>query len=377
MYTPSPIPQDTNQLSNFLSLELNNISNANFDWSKITSGKPTTVEGYGITNAARTDAVPTFAGGVSGDAGGRLYLNKSDTNGLSGNTTVDTYQTRFRVFEAVSGTRGFYVDLTACSNGAGTNLLTPDWANITGKPTSPTSGNWFSSGYPIINSSGVLEIGRYIDFHSTNASTADYTYRLDNSSDGVLTASGALSTGGNITCGGVIYPNESSGQMFVNTSGSKGLEVKGAGGATDAAYISFHRPGSYALHFGLATNNKLSVGGWSMGSAQYEIFHQGNIPSYFPKSASSNGYQELPTGIVIQWGVGTSSGTTHSNAVVTLPTSVSTAVYSATATIAGTGSGAFLIQVSSSTTSSITFTVSNGGGSYLSGIGFRWIAICY
>jgi hypothetical protein len=43
-----------------------------------------------------------------------------------------------------------------------------------------------------------------------------------------------------------------------------------------ACYMNFHRPGAYAVRFGLDTDNKLKVGGWSMGAASYEILHTGN-----------------------------------------------------------------------------------------------------
>ena len=42
----------------------------------------------------------------------------------------------------------------------------------------PASGNWFR-GVPYVSSGGVMEIGRYIDFHPTNANTSDYTKRID------------------------------------------------------------------------------------------------------------------------------------------------------------------------------------------------------
>jgi hypothetical protein len=44
----------------------------------------------------------------------------------------------------------------------------------------------------------------------------------------------------------------------------------------NAAYMTFHRPGRYAVRFGLDTDNKLKVGGWSMSGA-YEIWHDGNV----------------------------------------------------------------------------------------------------
>ena len=40
------------------------------------------------------------------------------------------------------------------------------------------SGDWFSGGMPIVSTDGVLEIGKYIDFHNKDTSTNDYDVRL-------------------------------------------------------------------------------------------------------------------------------------------------------------------------------------------------------
>lgn len=61
----------------------------------------------------------------------------------------------------------------------------------------PKSGDWFSGGMPIINNDGVMEIGKYIDFHNTDASTNDYDVRLQANTSGpcelnLPTASGTL-----------------------------------------------------------------------------------------------------------------------------------------------------------------------------------------
>lgn len=42
----------------------------------------------------------------------------------------------------------------------------------------PASGAWFI-GVPSISANGVIEIGRYIDFHSTNTTAKDYSVRID------------------------------------------------------------------------------------------------------------------------------------------------------------------------------------------------------
>ncbi|TIW97780.1 hypothetical protein [Mesorhizobium sp.] len=62
--------------------------------------------------------------------------------------------------------------------------------------------------------------------------------------------------------------------MNVATGSLGEVEVRGNG--TGAAMQAFHRAGAFAAYFGLDTDNKWKVGGWSMGAAAYEIVHMGN-----------------------------------------------------------------------------------------------------
>jgi len=48
-----------------------------------------------------------------------------------------------------------------------------------------------------------------------------------------------------------------------------------------AAGMSFHRPGQYAINFGLDTDNQLRVGGWSRGGS-HVVLDSGNYNSYVP-----------------------------------------------------------------------------------------------
>lgn len=59
--------------------------------------------------------------------------------------------------------------------------------------TAPASGAYWST-VPPVNSSGVMEIGRYLDFHATAASTNNYDLRLDASSTSLLTLLSAAGT---------------------------------------------------------------------------------------------------------------------------------------------------------------------------------------
>ena len=56
----------------------------------------------------------------------------------------------------------------------------PIYINSSSVPTqcdTPASGAYWA-GVPYVGSNGVMEIGKYIDFHGTNASTNDYDYRI-------------------------------------------------------------------------------------------------------------------------------------------------------------------------------------------------------
>jgi hypothetical protein len=67
---------------------------------------------------------------------------------------------------------------------------------------------------------------------------------------------------------------------IATATGSLGsIEIYNDGSGNDA-FMCFHTGGDFALYFGLdGGTNKLSVGGWSMGAASYEIYHAGNKPS--------------------------------------------------------------------------------------------------
>ena len=71
------------------------------------------------------------------------------------------------------------------------------------------------------------------------------------------------------------------------SSSQGGIEIYNNGAGNDA-FMSFHCGGDYAIYFGLdADNNKLSVGGWSMGANKYQIYHSGNPSPNTTYSAGS------------------------------------------------------------------------------------------
>ena len=56
---------------------------------------------------------------------------------------------------------------------------------------SPQSGDWWNNGYAKVQTDGVMEIGKYIDWHDTDAGTSDFSARLTNTG-AHLYASGRL-----------------------------------------------------------------------------------------------------------------------------------------------------------------------------------------
>ena len=73
----------------------------------------------------------------------------------------------------------------------------------------------------------------------------------------------------------------------VSYTGIGGPQIMGS--ASNAAMLSLHRAGAYAVNFGLDTDNQLKVGGWSMGNVSHTIMHSGNIGGQSVNYANSAG----------------------------------------------------------------------------------------
>ena len=129
----------------------------NLDWSKITTGKPTTLSGYGITDAQPLDADLSAIASVSGTSGilkktaadtwaldTNAYLTSNQNITISGDAS-GTGTTAIALTLANSGvTAGTYTKLTVDAKGRATvggslvaaDIPNLDWSKITtGKPT--------------------------------------------------------------------------------------------------------------------------------------------------------------------------------------------------------------------------------------------------
>ena len=101
----------------------------------------------------RQIAVSHLTGLLNGSFSGKDYAVKKDANN--------------KLYVSVPWENSTY------SAGTGLSL-----SGTTFSVKAPSSGAWFG-GTAFVASNGVMEIGRYIDFHPTDASTLDYNVRLD------------------------------------------------------------------------------------------------------------------------------------------------------------------------------------------------------
>lgn len=147
---------------------------------------------------------------------------------------------------------------------------------------------------PTIASNGVMEVGRYIDFHETSNDTSDYSYRLTSTSN-VLYTSGSLILGGN------------AGESWSNVTPLSGWQNFGSGNAVfgikrfgdlisvkgivtpttnQAANSSIYQlPSGYRPSTNRAMNCRAYIGG-AMTTVQVNINTDGNIR---PQVAISTG----------------------------------------------------------------------------------------
>jgi hypothetical protein len=113
------------------------------------------------------------------------------------NTGNNVHQPYFLTSAPLGGTSGegnialtSYTIWHSGNDGIGSGL---DADLLDGVQLASSSGLGQVWGYvPRVNTNGVMEVGRYIDFHSTSNSGVDNTFRIDNTASGNLTCSGTL-----------------------------------------------------------------------------------------------------------------------------------------------------------------------------------------
>ena len=154
-------------------------------------------------------------------------------------------------------------------------------------PYAATSHTHTASDLPTASTtvSGLVQLNNTINSTSTTqAATANAVktaYDLANHTHPYLP------TGSNGTTTGKLTVNRNATGSISTASALDQFEIVSSNSGSCSG-ISFHRSGIYAVNFGLDTDNKLKVGGWSMGTNSYEILHKGNESSI--NAGSVGGY---------------------------------------------------------------------------------------
>lgn len=145
----------------------------------------------------------TTTNGITIDTSKNFYPQTTNTGSVGTSTYVwkSMYATTF--YGALSGNASTATALT--SNAGGTT--TPIYFTG-GKPVAcnmAASGDWWGA-LPQIGTDGVMEIGKYIDFHNTDTETSDYSYRITTDANTLtgsasIKATAALIAGTTLTVG--------------------------------------------------------------------------------------------------------------------------------------------------------------------------------
>lgn len=140
------------------------------------------------------------------DVGGDAYGTRFLANGNGKNAIVGTGANDIYLHNSASGK---YLQLK--DNGT---LAYSDSQILMGTMTG--SGNRWGV-WTNIGGDGVMEVGKYLDFHESDGDTSDYSMRLN-------------STGGNLQCTGAFYPNANSTARFGYHSTEKCAYISNANG---------------------------------------------------------------------------------------------------------------------------------------------------
>ena len=181
--------------------------------------------------------------------------------------------------------------LTPANIGAATDDHTHPASDITSgtfnvnRYLKPTSGDWWNNGVGVVGTDGVMEVGRYIDFHHSDATTADYSVRLDCESSNVLNiVGGSLEVGGhtvwdendftstNVSNWNTAYGDKVNSMSFNTSNGILTLTRQ------DGGTVTKDLDGRYVLDTGDTVNGTLRIAssGW--------LTAEGNVTSYPPNS---------------------------------------------------------------------------------------------
>ena len=184
---------------------------------------------------------------ATGGVGAGSYGSTSNSTKID-NITVDAYG---RVTAVTTGATG-------SGNGSVTSIATTApilGGTITSSGTislrTPVSGNWHNGGAIVVGTDGLSEIGRYLDFHTTNTSTGDYDVRLQADTSGKLHSSATIRSEGNLEAVG----NMEAGYLRT----TYGSQYQPSHSFTSDTNTGMYRPGTDQIGFAAGGANRMNI----------------------------------------------------------------------------------------------------------------------
>ena len=211
--------------------------------------------------------------------------------------------------------------------------ITSGTLNTARLPT-PVSGDWWNGGAAVVGNDGVMEIGKYIDFHDSDTETSDFSYRMT-ATDSNMAFSGNVGITGNLTgvndlyvADQIIHTNDTNtyiqfhanDQWRVVTGGSERFEVTSSQTTVQNTLYAASNLNTSNItnvnygNIGTTANGTVVRGGFLNPASEGNMVH---LPHNVNDLAGFNHWGTITVSGLYKTRSGTSGSYTYSNAVAT------------------------------------------------------------
>jgi hypothetical protein len=248
------------------------VEDKNIIIADVTTPTDTTADGGGITVKGATDKTFNWVNATA------AWTSSEDLNLLTGKQ----YEIAGTSVLTATTLGSAVVNSSLTSLGTITTLVATNSRTTTAVDTNFSTANAVISGGSLNNTTvgaTTHTTGRFTTVTATtvNAGTignsgATLTGTLSTAAQTNVTSLGTL-TG--LTLSGTITGKTNTGGVVSASNDTGALSVRGD--ASNAASISFHRPGLYAVNMGLDTDNVFKIGGWSATANCFQLTGAGAL----------------------------------------------------------------------------------------------------